>query len=275
MEGVTGSIPVASTILIQSPVFVEKHRLPGLNRKPCSTTVCHTATSQPPKNRRLIRARPEASCSTKLRHQPSPRSHQPSSRSARSRPRPPGLILRGRVYSLRLRVPRSLADQIGKTHFMKSLSTGSMAQAFRSARLVAADFETMLLVMGGQDCASTAPQPEMLRSPTARVALPAGRSFADLFALFQADPSRQRAVKTDMIYDNLFEVVSGVWGADTPLRSLDREACRELLEVLRWLPSNTLKRFPVCRSSRRREWRGRRGSVARSAQLQSTATWQS
>ena len=48
-----------------------------------------------------------------------------------------------------------------------------------------------------------------------------------------------------MIYGNLFTVVSGVWGADKPLKSINREACRDLLETLRWLPSNPAKRFPT------------------------------
>ncbi|WP_396595686.1 tyrosine-type recombinase/integrase [Brevundimonas sp. R86498] len=69
-------------------------------------------------------------------------------------------------------------------------------------------------------------------------------TFADLFRHFQADPAKVRASKTRMIYDGLLWITSGVWGENRPLRSIDRLACRELLEVLRWLPSNPGKRFP-------------------------------
>ncbi len=47
-----------------------------------------------------------------------------------------------------------------------------------------------------------------------------------------------------MVYETLFQMASAVWGPDKPLRAIDREACRELLDLLRWLPSNPTKRFP-------------------------------
>ncbi|WP_295167620.1 hypothetical protein [uncultured Brevundimonas sp.] len=69
-------------------------------------------------------------------------------------------------------------------------------------------------------------------------------TFSDLSRQFQADPSKVRATKTQMIYDGLLWITSSVWGENRLLTSIDRSACRELLEVLRWLPSNPLKRFP-------------------------------
>lgn len=69
-------------------------------------------------------------------------------------------------------------------------------------------------------------------------------TFGDLFRHFQADPSKVRAPKTQMIYDGFLWIVSSVWGEDRSLTSIDRSACRELLEVLRWLPSNPAKRYP-------------------------------
>ncbi|MDQ1154191.1 site-specific integrase [Brevundimonas sp. SORGH_AS_0993] len=69
-------------------------------------------------------------------------------------------------------------------------------------------------------------------------------TFDDLCRHFQADPAKVRAPKTQMIYDGLLWITSSVWGENRPLTSIDRSACRELLEVLRWLPSNPAKRFP-------------------------------
>ena len=69
-------------------------------------------------------------------------------------------------------------------------------------------------------------------------------TFADLFRNFHADPAKVRAPKTRLIYDGLVWITSSVWGEDRLLTSIDRAACRELLEVLRWLPSNPAKRFP-------------------------------
>ncbi|WP_366788496.1 DUF6538 domain-containing protein, partial [uncultured Brevundimonas sp.] len=48
-------------------------------------------------------------------------SASPSSRSSRN---VPGLIVRGRVFYLRLRVPRTLQKKVGRTHFWRSLGTG-------------------------------------------------------------------------------------------------------------------------------------------------------
>nr|WP_155988164.1 site-specific integrase [Brevundimonas sp. EAKA] len=70
-------------------------------------------------------------------------------------------------------------------------------------------------------------------------------TFADLFTSFCSDPSRVRAPKTQMIYDGLLWIASSVWGEDRLLTSIDRAACRRLLEVLRCLPSNPQKRFPA------------------------------
>jgi len=70
------------------------------------------------------------------------------------------------------------------------------------------------------------------------------KSVGDLFRLFLADPGKERSRKTEMHYENLREIVFELWGKDTPISGIDREACRDLLEVLRWLPSNQAKRFP-------------------------------
>ena len=69
---------------------------------------------------------------------------------------------------------------------------------------------------------------------------PSPMTFGDLFRQFHADPAKVRAPKTQMIYDNLLTIGASVWGEDRQLGSIDRSACRELMEVLRWLPSNPL-----------------------------------
>src|SRR5260370_85410 len=73
---------------------------------------------------------------------------------------------------------------------------------------------------------------------------PPEKSLRDLLDVFLADPSRLRSAKTRMIYENTIAVAGAVVGLDTPLRSIDREGCRGLLDMLRWLPSNPSKRFP-------------------------------
>ena len=52
----------------------------------------------------------------------------PSSRSSRN---VPGLIVRGRVFYLRLRVPRTLQQKVGRSHFWRSLGTSKWDEAVR------------------------------------------------------------------------------------------------------------------------------------------------
>jgi hypothetical protein len=111
----------------------------------CDTTVCHTAPSEPPPNRYPIRVSDDSGCSTAVCHngpepfprlsQPSGRSQRPSARPSeqRSRRQPCGLIVRGRVFYLRMRVPRGLVEKVGRTHWVRSLGTGCRGEAVRRA----------------------------------------------------------------------------------------------------------------------------------------------
>lgn len=158
------------------------------------------------------------------------------------------MIVRGTVYYLRLRVPRHLETQIGRTHFTKSLGTGLKSEAVRRARIEAAEFERRLMAAEGHSITSPIPTTVIHASPTAVVkperATAPEETFDDLFRLFLADPAKRRTRKAEMHYENLAAVVEGLWGLKAPLRSIDRDACRELLDTFRRLPSNSEKRFP-------------------------------
>ncbi len=64
------------------------------------------------------------------------------------------------------------------------------------------------------------------------------------FELFRSDPAKQRTRKTDLHYLNLIELTVGLWGEQRAIGTIDREACRELLDTLLWLPTNAGKKFP-------------------------------
>ena len=94
----------------------------------CATTVRHTVASEPSANRSATRVSGSWSCSTTLYHigaapisaatAPKPSGNgrlQPSQRSPSAlRRRTSGLIVRGEVWYLRLRVPRHLQAQMGR-----------------------------------------------------------------------------------------------------------------------------------------------------------------
>ncbi|HWT52006.1 MAG TPA: tyrosine-type recombinase/integrase, partial [Caulobacter sp.] len=118
----------------------------------------------------------------------------------------------------------------------------------RKARLVVADFERLFMAGEGIVAPPTVHQPIAVIapvSPAPKVEVAAPRkTFREVFDLFLSDPSRDRTQKTASIYEGLFNVVSGIWGADIALDDIDRARCRDLLDVLRTLPSNPTKRFP-------------------------------
>ena len=116
--------PVASTIPSQTS---ETTSIPGFGRslpRVCCTTVLHTARSEP-SNSTVNPERCGASdCCTNLLHKPSERTLSASRRRPQGSARnPPGLIVRGKVFHVRLRVPRTLAGPLGRTHVWRSLGT--------------------------------------------------------------------------------------------------------------------------------------------------------
>lgn len=139
-----------------------------------------------------------------------------------------------------------MAGIVGKTHVVKSLGTGYRADAVRQARIVAAALE-----QGWREIEAHGVPAPVVADLGPRLTLsspppvsPADKTLRQVFELFRSDPAKQRSRKTDLHYLYLIELTVGLWGERTTIRSLDREACRDLLDTLRWLPTNAEKRFP-------------------------------
>jgi len=179
-----------------------------------------------------------ADCYTNLLHHPSERLPSPSSRLPhRRRANPPGLIVRGRVFHVRVKVPRKAQATVGRTQVWRSLGTGNRSDAIRKSKLIIADLERSFWSAAGTPTREATVADIVLPKPVMVEAAPiSAMTFSDLFRHFQADPSKVRAPKTQMIYDGLLWITSSVWGENRLLTSIDRSACRELLEVLRWFP---------------------------------------
>lgn len=110
----TTSPPVASTILPQHIQSVEETVPQRSKKRVCYTSLLHQRPLERSKNSVGSTASADPDCYTNLLHQPSKRSTSPSQRSPhRSRANPPGLIVRGRVFHVRVKVPLKAQAAVG------------------------------------------------------------------------------------------------------------------------------------------------------------------
>jgi hypothetical protein len=159
----------------------------------CCTTLHHTVARKPSKKRAKTVGSHSPACITRLHHKPSERPSPSSGRSAeQSRPFPPGLIVRGRVFHVRVRVPRHLEAKIGQSHVTRSLATSYRREAVRRSRIVLAEFEEMFLA-AESGRARTSPRAKSDTSATSpTIPSSVNRSFDALLDLFLVDPSKHR-----------------------------------------------------------------------------------
>jgi len=157
---------------------------------------------------------------------------------------------RGQIH-YRRRVPEALRRVVGKKEIWRSLGTDSPTVAKRRALRVAAEVEyefevarsrvglivDQIMLDGFSERAPIA-EPVVEAEP-----LP-GITFGDLYDAYMNDPTRGWSPTTRMAYQTTKRIVMAILGKDTPIRSITRTQCREMIEVLRWQPRNASKLFP-------------------------------
>jgi len=131
-------------------------------------------------------------CYSTLLQQPSKRPSSPSSRSPhRRRANPPGLIFRGRVFHVRVAVPRKVQQTVGRTQVWRSLGTSNRSEAIRKAKLVIGDLERSFMAATGTTAHHSTNIEIALAKPvpvdTTSVHM---MTFGELFRHFQADLNR-------------------------------------------------------------------------------------
>lgn len=245
-------LPSAPPIFSNTLKIQEKSKQCEPNVANCDRRLVHKRSSTIPKSplpstdldgsdwRRSVVHNPRDKSRTHVARSSSP----PSPRSSRN---VPGLIVRGRVFYLRLRVPRTLQGKVGRSHFWRSLGTSKWDEAVREARLVGAQFETLLRQAEGRSLPPVRFDHDLRdvgETILPTVPTKAGKTLREVFELHQNDPSKVRTPKTALAYANTFEVIGAVIDLDTPTCDISRDDCRRLLETLRWVPSNTSKRYP-------------------------------
>jgi hypothetical protein len=168
------------------------------------------------------------------------------------------LVRRANRIYYRRRVPSSLCGIVGKREIWRSLETDSPTIAARRASHVAAeierDFEAARFKAGLPVDQMILSQPPVTHavlgktisdSPTGALSrVGSGLTLRELYAAYMADPTRDWSPRTRFAYETTRRVVLAVLGEDTPVRTITRAQCRDLIDTLRWLPRNASKLHP-------------------------------
>lgn len=59
-----------------------------------------------------------------------------------------------------------------------------------------------------------------------------------------SDPTRDWSPTTRMAYQTTRRIILANLGEDTPIQTITRTQCREMIEIMRWQPRNASKLFP-------------------------------
>jgi len=177
--------------------------------------------------------------------------------------------LRGSVYQFRVKVPVDLREAMGCIHVSQSLRTDSRSLAIRLAKKVAFEIDSIFEATRRKNGLAYDPRliiddesrPTVLRA-IARRSRPASAhddpdpqliattsdfaapTLSAIYERYLNDPTKRRSARTMLAHHTTRRVVEDVLGSLTPISEISREACRELLDMLRWLPVNFTKKFP-------------------------------
>jgi hypothetical protein len=141
-----------------------------------------------------------------------------------------------------------LREIVGKREVWRSLGTDSATVARRRFHQVAAeierDFEAARWRVGLAVDQAILSGPSQQEAPAMKVSDAVSGPFRDaegptlrqVYDAYMADPTRDWSPRTRFAYETTRRVVMAVLGEGTPIRSITRAQCRDLIETLRWLP---------------------------------------
>ncbi|WP_330219423.1 site-specific integrase [Sphingobium cupriresistens] len=180
---------------------------------------------------------------------------------------PRGLSLRGSTFQYRVRVPVDLRKDFGCSHVKRSLGTDSPSLAVRLGRRMAVEidalfeerrrvvglaYETRLLASNDNIDTVSKSRPSSvaigdsdgIMSPSRETeSQPAAPTLSAIYQRYLDDPTRRRCARTMLAHATTRRVVEDIIGSATPIAEITRETCRDLFEVLRWLPVNYNKKY--------------------------------
>ena len=151
-------------------------------------------------------------------------------------------------------------ETVGKREIWHSLRTESETEAFRRSHSVLAQIESTLATarsVVGKNVDQTLLEPWQQESVSVSAAsdlnllMPAGDcavaepiTFGEVFEKFLADPTQDWSARTRLAYETTKRLAVSIIGASTPMSAITRAACREFVEVLRYLPKGASRAFP-------------------------------
>ncbi|WP_223177593.1 DUF6538 domain-containing protein, partial [Sphingobium jiangsuense] len=172
---------------------------------------------------------------------------------------PRGVLRRGQKLYYRHTVPVDAQRLLNRLEIWRSLRTDSLSVALRRLPGVVARIEmeieharamagmsvdAMLIEPSSYDLAeplmpiATAPLPAVSAPPVVSLTL------AEAYRNYIDDPTRAWTANTREAYETSRRLAIAVIGEAVPIASISRAHCRDMLEVLRFLPANAGKLFP-------------------------------
>ncbi|MBB4620114.1 DUF6538 domain-containing protein, partial [Sphingomonas abaci] len=170
---------------------------------------------------------------------------------------PRGVLQRGHKLYYRHTVPADAQRLLNRLEIWRSLRTDSLAVAVRRLPSVVARIELEIehaRAMAGLPVDSTLIRPlnddlsvrvvEIAPSPPTSIQPDIPLTLGEAYRSYINDPTRAWSANTREAYETSRKLAIAVIGEATPLASVSRTHCRELLNVLRFLPANAGKLFP-------------------------------
>ncbi|AXB77213.1 hypothetical protein TQ38_012525 [Novosphingobium sp. P6W] len=171
------------------------------------------------------------------------------------------LVEKRGVFHVRKHVPADLTTTIGKVEIWRTLGTDSLRMAVRRSHAVISEIEAMLESAGrklGQTVDVKLLQPfevdgrEEVRAVSGRTPAVDVESapvvprltLGEVYARFMDDPTREWSPRTRLAYETARRLTLSIMGANTLMENLNRAACRDFMETLRFIPKSASKRYP-------------------------------
>ncbi|PPQ36681.1 hypothetical protein CH337_07555 [Rhodoblastus acidophilus] len=156
-----------------------------------------------------------------------------------------------------MRVPSKVVAKVGREFVNRSLRTSDYREAIRQARIVASEFQQSFDAIradnewSGHHFSVHVPAPstsihqvELQRQhQTVAAPLKPKLTLKLVYERYIGDPAAERSAKTMLAYNSTFNRLAELVGEDTPIESITRDVCRDVLDTLRFMPSNATKRY--------------------------------